>query len=176
MSFYFKVLCSSFVLALVHFPCTVHSANDDCEVCIGFLTKFQKLVDDENVEGEPDIRKRLKEVCNEARGKENRFCYYIGGTDDAATGLIQEVSKPCSYHMPPEKICSKLKKKDSQICELRYDKKIDWKSVNFNKMRVKQLKKILEEWGESCKGCIEKSEYIKRIKDLLPKYVPKEEL
>lgn len=47
-------------------------------------------------------------------------CYYIGATSDAATKMINEVSKPMSYHVPVEKICEKLKKKDSQICELKY--------------------------------------------------------
>lgn len=28
-----------------------------------------------------------------------------------------------SWNMPADKICEKLKKKDSQICELRYGKK-----------------------------------------------------
>lgn len=36
--------------------------------------------------------------------------------------MINEVSKPLSYHAPVEKICEKLKKKDSQICELKYGK------------------------------------------------------
>jgi len=54
------------------------------------------------------------------------------------------------------------------------EKQIDWKTVDFNKMRVKQLKKVLADWGEECKGCLEKSEYIKKIKDLLPKYVHEE--
>ncbi len=49
-------------------------------------------------------------------------CYYIGATNDAATKMINEVSKPLSYHVPVEKICEKLKKKDSQICELKYGK------------------------------------------------------
>lgn len=47
-------------------------------------------------------------------------CYYIGATDDAATKIINEVSKPLAHHIPVEKICEKLKKKDSQICELKY--------------------------------------------------------
>ncbi len=37
--------------------------------------------------------------------------------------MINEVSKPLSYHVPVEKVCEKLKKKDSQICELKYGKK-----------------------------------------------------
>lgn len=47
-------------------------------------------------------------------------CYYVGGTEDAATGMVKEVTKPLSYHMPAEKICEKLKKIDAQICELQY--------------------------------------------------------
>lgn len=47
-------------------------------------------------------------------------CYYIGATDDAATKIINEVSKPLAHHIPVEKVCEKLKKKDSQICELKY--------------------------------------------------------
>ena len=51
-------------------------------------------------------------------------CYYIGGTSDAATGMLNEITKPMSYHKPPEKICEQLKTRDSQICELQYGKKL----------------------------------------------------
>ena len=47
-------------------------------------------------------------------------CYYLGGTEDAATGILGEMSKPLSWGMPSDKVCEKLKKKDKQICELRY--------------------------------------------------------
>lgn len=30
------------------------------------------------------------------------------------------------------------------------DKSIDWKNVDLKKLRVKELKKILEDWGEVC--------------------------
>ena len=44
----------------------------------------------------------------------------MGGTEDAATGILGEMAKPLSWGMPIEKVCEKLKKKDKQICELRY--------------------------------------------------------
>lgn len=47
-------------------------------------------------------------------------CYYLGATKDAATRMVSEVSRPLSSHIPVSKICEKLKKKDSQICDLRY--------------------------------------------------------
>jgi len=47
-------------------------------------------------------------------------CYYLGGLEDSATGILGELSKPLSWSMPADKVCEKLKKKDSQICDLRY--------------------------------------------------------
>ncbi len=106
------------------------------------------------------------------------------------------MSKPLSWGMPVEKVCEKLKKKDKQICELRYgkthvlsetydlittchympiaDKQIDLKNVNLKKLKVRDLKKILNDWDEGCDGCIEKGDYIKRIEELKPKYVKDE--
>lgn len=55
------------------------------------------------------------------------------------------------------------------------DKQIDLKSVDLKKLKVKDLRKILNDWDESCEGCLEKTDYIKRIEELKPQYV-KEEL
>ncbi len=30
---------------------------------------------------------------------------------------------------------------------------IDWKTVDLNKMKVKELKAVLVDWGETCKAC-----------------------
>ena len=96
--------------------------------------------------------------------------------------------------MPAEKVCEKLKKKDKQICELRYgmyfnrflwsfqfsnwlflslfaEKKIDLSSVDLKKLKVRDLKKILNDWDEGCDGCLEKSDFIKRIEQLKPKHL-----
>uniref|UniRef100_A0A2K5C167 Mesencephalic astrocyte derived neurotrophic factor n=1 Tax=Aotus nancymaae TaxID=37293 RepID=A0A2K5C167_AOTNA len=143
-------------------------------VCISYLGRFYQDLKDRDVTFSPaTIENELIKFCREARGKENRLCYYIGATDDAATKIINEVSKPLAHHIPVEKICEKLKKKDSQICELKYDKQIDLSTVDLKKLRVKELKKILDDWGETCKGCAEKSDYIRKINELMPKYAPK---
>ncbi|XP_069500202.1 mesencephalic astrocyte-derived neurotrophic factor [Ambystoma mexicanum] len=145
----------------------------DCEVCVSFLTRFYQSLKDKDVEfTSASIEKELLKACNEAKGKENRLCYYIGATVDAATKITNEVSKPLSNHIPAEKICEKLKKQDGQICELKYDKQIDLSTVELKKLRVKDLKKILDDWGETCKGCAEKSDYIRKINELMPKYAP----
>ncbi|KTG38834.1 hypothetical protein cypCar_00044565 [Cyprinus carpio] len=169
---YLSGLSVALVLALVP-SCTEALKEGECEVCVGFLERFHQTLQDNDVKFDSDsIEKALLKSCKEAKGKENRFCYYIGATSDAATKIINEVSKPMSYHVPVEKICEKLKKKDSQICELKYDKQVDLSSVDLKKLKVKDLKKILEEWGESCKGCAEKSDFIRKINELMPKYAP----
>lgn len=56
---------------------------------------------------------------------------------------------------------------------LSADKQIDLSTVDLKKLRVKELKKILDDWGETCKGCAEKSDYIRKIHELMPKYAPK---
>lgn len=164
----------SVALALALVPGSVEALKEgQCEVCMTFLGKFYQSLEDNNVNfHSADIEKALTKSCKDAKGKENRFCYYIGATADAATKMTNEVSKPLSYHVPVEKICEKLKKKDSQICELKYDKQLDLTTVDLKKLKVKDLKKILEEWGESCKGCAEKSDFIRKITELMPKYAP----
>lgn len=47
-------------------------------------------------------------------------CFYIGALPESATSIMNEVSKPLSWSMPPEKVCEKLRTKDAQICELKY--------------------------------------------------------
>ncbi|XP_036905825.1 mesencephalic astrocyte-derived neurotrophic factor [Sturnira hondurensis] len=161
-------------LALSVLPGSRALRPGDCEVCVSYLGRFYQDLKDRDVTFSPaTIEKELINFCREARGKENRLCYYIGATDDAATKIINEVSKPLAHHIPVEKICEKLKKKDSQICELKYDKQIDLSTVDLKKLRVKELKKILDDWGEMCKGCAEKSDYIRKINELMPRYAPK---
>merc|ERR1712039_1168259 len=146
----------------------------DCEVCISILTRFQASLPKEDAIDQKKIENSFKKYCKDLKLKENRFCYYLGGTEDAATGILGEMAKPLSWGMPIEKVCEKLKKKDKQVCELRYDKQIDLKNVNLKKLKVRDLKKILNDWDETCDGCIEKGDFIKRIEDLKPKYVKDE--
>lgn len=150
----------------------VDAAPPKCEVCVKFLKKFESTLTDEDRKSQDVLTKKLKKACASATNKENRFCYYIGGTPDAATYILNEVTKPLGFFKPVESICTgNLYKKDKQICDLEYDAPIDWKNINLKKMRVKELKKILNDWGESCNGCLEKSDYVKKIESLKSKHV-----
>ena len=119
-----------------------------------------------------EIELHFKEFCKKkANPKEERFCYYVGGLETSATYILPEMSKPMSWNMPASKICrEKLHKKDSQICDLKFDKQIDVNNVDLKKLKVKDLRKILSDWGESCNGCTEKSEFIKKIEEVKSLY------
>ncbi|XP_065674390.1 mesencephalic astrocyte-derived neurotrophic factor homolog [Hydra vulgaris] len=140
----------------------------ECEVCIKFLTNFEKTLSDAD---RKDSTEKLKKACAKATNKENRFCYFIGGTKDAATFILNEVTKPLAYYKPISSICEALKKKDKQICELAYEKVFDWKNIDLKKLKVKDLKKILEDWGETCSGCLEKTDFLKKVESVKHKHV-----
>lgn len=43
--------------------------------------------------------------------------------------------------------------------------------MDLKKLKVRDLKKILNDWDETCDDCLEKGDYIKRIEQLKPKYM-----
>lgn len=147
--------------------------EENCEVCVKFLSKFINTLEENVKSSTSKIEDEFRKFCEEAKlHKDNRFCYYVGGLKESATGMLGEISKPVSWSMPADKICQKLRKMDTQICDLKYDKKIDLAKVDVNKLKVNDLKKILSDWGETCRGCSEKSDYVRMVKELLPKYAP----
>ncbi|KAF4533108.1 hypothetical protein B566_EDAN003828 [Ephemera danica] len=143
-------------------------------VCIKVIQRFSDSISANVKKDSKLIEREFRDYCKDLRGKENRFCYYLGGLEESATGILGELSKPLSWSMPPDKICEKLKKKDAQICDLRYDKTIDLKTVDLKKLKVRDLKKILSDWDEDCEGCLEKTDFIKRIEELKPKFMHQE--
>ncbi|BFF89964.1 mesencephalic astrocyte-derived neurotrophic factor homolog [Drosophila madeirensis] len=153
---------------------TLALKEEDCEVCIKTVRRFAASLDDATKGDYKQIETEFKKFCKAQKNKEHRFCYYLGGLEESATGILNEMSKPLSWSMPAEKVCEKLKKKDAQICDLRYEKQIDLNSVDLKKLKVRDLKKILNDWDESCDGCLEKSDFIKRIEELKPKYARSE--
>ncbi|XP_051174358.1 mesencephalic astrocyte-derived neurotrophic factor homolog isoform X2 [Leptopilina boulardi] len=142
----------------------------ECEVCVATINKFAATLSDEDKKLHTTIEEKFKKFCKGTKSKENRFCYYLGGLEESATGILGEMSKPLSWSMPADKICEKIRKKDAQICDLRFEKQIDLNTVDLKKLKVRDLKKILNDWDESCNGCIEKSDFIHRIEELKPKY------
>jgi len=162
-------------LLLLPLLCLAARNDQTCEVCIQVLKDvMENVVKPEDRSNQNKISEAIREHCGGLRNKEHKLCFYIGALPESATSIMSEVSKPLSWSMPVEKVCDKLRQMDAQICELKYDKQLDWKTVDLNKLRVKELKKILDDWGEYCKGCTEKSEFVRRINELKPKFVKAE--
>jgi len=168
------LLFSSVLLLVVCTGYSIALKRDDCEVCFSIIERFVSTLSEADKKSPQKIEDKFRAYCKDIKGKEHRFCYYLGGLDESATGILGEMSKPISWGMPADKVCEKLKKKDAQICDLRYEKTIDLKTVDLKKLKVRDLKKILSGWDEDCDGCIEKSDFIKRIEALKPKYVREE--
>jgi len=148
----------------------------DCLVCLRNIEKFRTALGGEKTleKIENGIRKACKGITDKA---DKRFCYYIGGSEDAATSLLRTISQPIKNHMPAEKICEKLKQSDGQICNIKEDKPkeaVDYSKVDFNKMRVKELREILSEWGQKCVGCNDKQDFLNKIKEHLPTVLAKQ--
>jgi hypothetical protein len=157
---------------LVHGKKLSEATEENCEVCVKFLGRFIESLDDNTKSNPAKIETAFRKFCKPTKGDDNRFCYYIGGLEESATGMLSEMSKPISWSMPADKVCMKLYRRDEQICDIKYEKKIDFTKVDFNKLKVGELKNILSDWGEQCRGCTEKSDYVRLVKELLPKYAP----
>ena len=48
--------------------------------------------------------------------------------------------------------------------------------TDFTKMRVGQLKQILESWGESCRECVEKADFVAKVKQVFGVSRPHDDL
>lgn len=71
-------------------------------------------------------------------------------------------------------MCKKINTGITCINIFLSEKQIDLTQVDFKKLKVKDLKKILSDWNEEkfCKGCSEKSDFVRAVKELLPKHAP----
>ena len=59
-------------------------------------------------------------------------------------------------------------KDNPEICEVKYPIKIEKKEgekTDYNSLRVKQLKTILDQRGVKCSGCTEKPEFVKKCEE-----------
>ncbi|XP_030644254.1 cerebral dopamine neurotrophic factor [Chanos chanos] len=146
--------------------------SEECEVCVGFLERLYRSL----ISTHPEltfalVEEGLNRACVGATGKESRLCYYLGASSDAAARVTGEVTRPLSSHVPVQKICQRLQRRDSQICELRYEQQVlDWSRDALSKLRVLELKRVLASWGEECRACLEKSDFIDLIQEVAPKH------
>ena len=87
----------------------------ECEVCLKALTEFKDSQEKKDLKNDDVIDENLRSWCANQRGKNERLCYYIGGSKTSATKMLKDVSIPLKNGLPPERICEKLKKSNPAI-------------------------------------------------------------
>ena len=94
--------------------------------------------------------------------RDRKMCYYF-------EPIRAAIAQPFSTRMPKDRVCKRLKKDNAEICEVKYPVQVDENIspeeflAKLKKMRVKELKGILNDRGVKCEGCLEKDDFIKRI-------------
>merc|ERR1712023_162010 len=92
-----------------------------------------------------EIRKSDEKIY---KGKEKTMCYYMGIQTDKGQGTAGGVKKDLagmfSRGIEPDRICKRTKKKDMQICELRYPRQVELSKIDLDKMRVKDLRRLMD--------------------------------
>ena len=66
--------------------------------------------------------------------------------------MKRDISGSLARGINAKRLCTRMKKKDAQMCELRYEKKIDVKNTDLKKLRVKELRKIADDESIDVKG------------------------
>ncbi|CAM9267027.1 unnamed protein product [Chrysoparadoxa australica] len=127
-----------------------------CEVCINVLNQIDGMLEGKAKKNKDAIEDAIDKYCDQKlASKDDKMCYYF-------QPIKKSISQPFSTGMAKAKVCQRLTKTNSEICMVRYPIKVDTSTVDYNTMRVKQLKQLLSERGVDCKGCLEKSDFVQQ--------------
>jgi hypothetical protein len=146
----------------------------ECEVCIHNLESIDKMIPADKKSDKAAVEKAIGTHCtlsgfgsdwkpNPAltNPKDVKMCYIF-------EPIKKSISQPFSTGMPKKKVCERLKKENPEICQIKYPVKVekkDGEKADYNKLKVKQLKAILDERGVKCIGCSEKADFVKKCEE-----------
>eukprot|EP00514_Thraustochytrium_sp_LLF1b_P003034 CAMPEP_0184523684 /NCGR_PEP_ID=MMETSP0198_2-20121128/9035_1 /TAXON_ID=1112570 /ORGANISM="Thraustochytrium sp., Strain LLF1b" /LENGTH=174 /DNA_ID=CAMNT_0026914771 /DNA_START=154 /DNA_END=678 /DNA_ORIENTATION=- len=162
-----KMMVVAGVLAIAQMSAQTEAA-EDCAVCVKLLTKVdtafreaKKEADankDKSFNAMHEIERIIDEKCAKTSTTEGKVCYHI-------KPIKRKVSQPMSNFMPPDRVCKKLKKESAEICAVREAVKIEKGVTDYNKLKIKDLKKILMDRGVPCTNCLEKADFVNKCKE-----------
>ena len=135
-------------------------------VCRSVISQIDATLTTKQREDVEAVEKVMRSWCDTSKGKDKTMCYYMGVGDaeqGTSGGVKRDISSSFMRGINAKRLCNRLKAKDGQMCELKYDKKFDPKSADWKKLRVKELRKIADDEGIDVKGLVEKEEFIKKI-------------
>ncbi|RQM24900.1 hypothetical protein B5M09_000061 [Aphanomyces astaci] len=154
------------VVALLGLSAVEVSAKDDkeCEVCIKVIDTLKAQYTDllKESKGKPKLdvaEVALEKMCTKFKSspKEKKL---VRPTRMVLSLRVRSIDVWCDTL----KICQSLTKKNPEFCSIRFPIKTE-AGADYSKLRVKELKKILSERGVSCNGCVEKSDFVKKLQD-----------
>lgn len=125
------------------------------------MDDVRAMMSKEDSRKKPEIEKALGDYCQKdtLNAKEKKICYYIDP-------IKRDVAQPFSLGMASLKVCQRISKSNPEVCTVKMPVKTEKMEIqDITKLRVKQLKQILSERGVECKGCVEKDEFVKRVKE-----------
>jgi len=158
---------SVMLMLLLAFAAAKKEDPAECEVCKSVIDQIDKALSPKERTDVEVVEKKMRTWCDNAKGKDKQMCYYMGVGDakeGTSGGVKRDISSSLQRGINAKRLCNRLKAKDGQMCELKYEKKFDPKAADFKKMRVKELRKVCDDEGIDTKGYTEKEEFIKAIK------------
>merc|ERR1712054_416593 len=153
-----RVMKIAIVCAVV-LACVFLESEAACNtaVCQKFYQGVYDSVETSEWNNLEKIENRIDKWCRANKVRPfDKMCYYI-------EGVKRKISKDLTSGAPAELACKRYSKSDDAICTLKEPRKLD-KNIDLDKMRVKQLRELMQEFGVDCPNCLEKSDMIKRIK------------
>merc|ERR1711934_1042905 len=147
-----------FAVLLVALACVTFSeAACNTKVCEKFYQGVYDSVQQNEWTDAEKVENRIDKWCRENKVRPfDKMCYYI-------EGVKRKISKDLMGGAPAELACKRYAQKDDALCTLKEPRKLD-ENIDLEKMRVKQLRELMQEFGVDCPNCLEKSDMVKRIK------------
>lgn len=143
----------------------------ECEVCVANLNKIDSFIPDDKKTDTDAIEKAIGKHCTlSGFGSEWKPNPALESQRDVKMCYIFEpikraISTPMATRMPKEKVCRRLEKENPDICNIKYPLKVEkteGEKTDYSKLKIKELKEILRQRNVDCKGCTEKTDYVKR--------------
>ena len=132
-------------------------------VCVKVMDDIRGMMTKAETKEKPKIEAAMAKYCankdSALSAREKKICYYIDP-------IKRDIAQPFSLGMPSLKVCKRITKSNPEICSVKYPVKTEtMEKKDLTKLRVKQLKKILDERGVDYKGLLEKNEFVKKVQE-----------
>jgi len=138
-----------------------HTDPKHCEVCLKVMSDIHTTVRAlEDPKDKRAIEATIDTYCGGKRNaRERKLCYYI-------LPIKRTVSTPFSFGVDAAGVCKKLDRTSAEICAVKYAIVTQpGGKTDYKRMRVRELRQILRERGVSCRGCVEKTEFVKKCEN-----------